>query len=173
MMRWSVAAPGLAAAAALAACGSLAMNEAAACAAVPQVALKGRLTDDADMLQPADEASIRAAILDYEQHTNRQLVVATIERAGDVALEDWGKCLGNRWGVGDKERDDGVVLLLFERERKTRLSAGSGIERALTDADAQLIVETMSPFFGRRDFAGGLDVGLKMIAAETGAVAEK
>ena len=81
--------------------------------------LTGRVVDAAEILSPALEAQLDADLAELERTSGRQLVVATVPDLQGYAIEDYGYQLGRYWGVGDKERDDGVVFLIAPQDRQT------------------------------------------------------
>nr|WP_246427293.1 TPM domain-containing protein [Sphingopyxis panaciterrulae] len=149
-------------------CKAEAARESAACDGVPPLALAGRVTDAADVLDPAAEARLSDRLARYEQATRHQMVVATTPGLNGVRVDNFGTCLGNRWGIGDKDRDDGVLILIAPKERQMGIATGSGMENILPDDKTLEIVQQMTPHFAKGDYAGGLSEGIEAIAAQTG-----
>src|SRR3546814_14429635 len=75
------------------------------------------------------------------------MVVATTPGLNGVRVDNFGTCLGNRWGIGDKDRDDGVPILIAPKERQMLIATGSGMENILPDDKALEIVQQMTPHF--------------------------
>ena len=148
--------------------GPAAAKETAACDGVPQMALAGRVTDAANILPAEDEARLSGRLARYERDTQHQMVIVTTPSLHGVRIDNFGTCLGNRWGIGRKDQDDGVVILIAPNERQMRIATGSGMEQMLTDEEALAVVRQMTPRFGDRDYAGGLSAGIDAIAAQTG-----
>lgn len=110
--------------------------------------LTGRVVDDADILSPQAEAQLTAELADLETQTGRQLVVATLPDLQGYEIEDYGYQLLRTWGIGSKERNDGVILIVAPGERKVRIEVGYGLEPVLTDALSSLIInERIIPAF--------------------------
>lgn len=162
--------PLLCAALMLAACAPVQPRETVACDGVPTMALRGRLNDTAAMLEPRGSASVTQALSDYETATGRQLVIATVPTLKGRRVDDYARCLGNHWGIGDAKRDDGVLILLAKDERQMRIATGRGAEPLLTDEEALAIVKQMTPRFADGQYAAGLLAGIGAIKAEMGAV---
>ena len=141
---------------------------AAPLAAEPQFPpLTGRVVDAADLLPPEVEARLTAKLEALEAQSQRQLVVATVPDLNGYDIADYGYQLGRHWGLGDKERDDGALLLVAPNERKVRIEVGYGLEGYLTDALAALIIQnTILPAFRNGDFAGGIEAGTDAIIAQ-------
>jgi uncharacterized protein len=104
----------------------------------------------------------------YEADTQHQMVVATAPSLHGVRVDNFGTCLGNRWKIGRKGQDDGILVLVAPNERQMRIATGAGMEKILTDDKAQAIIHRMTPYFAKADYAGGLSTGVDAIAAETG-----
>lgn len=127
-------------------------------------ALTGRVVDAADLLTPAQESAIDAKLAELEKQSRRQLVVATIPDLGGYDIADYGFRLGDHWGIGDKERDDGALLIVAPKERKVRIEVGYGLEGVLTDAlSARIIRNSIVPRFRDNDFPGGIEAGVDAI----------
>ncbi len=126
--------------------------------------LTGRVTDAANII-PADvEASLEAKLAEFEARTQRQFVVATIPDLQGYDIADYGYQLGRKWGIGDKERDDGVLLIVAPNDRKVRIEVGYGLEPYLTDGYSTLIVQnTILPKFKAGDMVGGIQAGTDAI----------
>lgn len=142
--------------------------EAAYCAAVPQMAMAGRVTDAATILNDEEEARLAQRLARYEARTSHQMVVATVATLGGATVEDFSTCLGNRWGIGREGHDDGVLILVAPNERRVRIATGTGMEKLLPDEKAKAVIGTMTPRFQAGDYAGGLATGIDAIAAQTG-----
>lgn len=140
----------------------------AGCAGVPDIALQGRVTDAAGILPAAEEARLSDRLARYEQRTTHQMVIATAPTLNNLDVATVGDCLGNRWGIGDKDRNDGILILVAPNERRARISTGSGLESMLTDEEAKAAIDQMTSHFRSNDFAGGLSAAVEAIAAQTG-----
>lgn len=137
-------------------------------AAAPKFpALTGRVVDDADILSPQAEAELTTELADLEAKTGRQLVVATLPDLQGYEIEDYGYQLLRTWGVGDKDRDDGVILIVAPSERKVRIEVGYGLEPVLTDALSSLIInQRIIPAFKAGRMEEGVVDGTRAIAQQ-------
>jgi len=136
--------------------------------------LTGRVVDNADLL-PADvEADLVAKLEALEQQSTDQLVVVTLPSLDGNAIEDYGYQLGRHWGIGQKDKNNGVLLIVAPNERKVRIEVGYGLEGVLPDAVSKLIIETsILPRFKAGDFAGGIVRGAEdIVSVLTGDSAE-
>ncbi|MGN3973603.1 TPM domain-containing protein [Tsuneonella sp. SYSU-LHT278] len=137
-------------------------------------ALAGRVTDAANVI-PADiEASLEARLAEFETRTRRQFVVATVSDLQGYDIADYGYRLGRHWGIGDEERNDGVILLVAPNDRKVRIEVGYGLEPYLTDGYSTLIVQnTILPEFRAGDMPGGIVAGTDAIIKQLELPAEE
>lgn len=142
--------------------------EEAECVPVPKVELAGRVTDAADILALADESRLEARLAAYEQETRHQMVVLTAASLAGQPIDTFATCTANRWGIGRKDTDDGILILVAPAERQVRIATGLGMEKTLTDAKAAAVIDKMTPHFKAGDYAEGIDTAVAAIAAETG-----
>lgn len=124
-------------------------------------------TDKAGVLSPSTVSSLNAKLQAYEQETSNQVVVYLMpEVPADYATEDFTQRTFASWGVGQKEKNNGVVLFVFPKSRKMRIEVGYGLEGALPDARAKQIIENqIKPAFKQGDFNGGVTRGVDAILA--------
>ena len=134
--------------------------------------LTGRVVDQADLLDPAQEAALTAKLEALEAQSNRQLVVATVNSLEGYDIADYGYQLGRTWGIGqdadgEAEKDNGLVLLVAPNERKVRIEVGYGLEGIMTDALSSVIIQNdILPQFRNGDMAGGIIAGVDRIATQ-------
>jgi uncharacterized protein len=137
-------------------------------------ALTGRVVDDANILDPQARAVLTDKLAALEAKTTDQLVVVTLKSLQGTSVEDFGVELGRRWQIGQKGKNNGVLLIVAPNERKVRIEVGYGLEGALTDAVSRLIIENaITPRFRAGDFAGGITRGVDdIVSVLTGDAAE-
>lgn len=123
-------------------------------------ALTGRVVDEAQVLSPDVERDLTTKLENLETTTGRQLVVATVPSLQGYPIEDYGYQLGRTWGIGEKDKDTGVILLVAPNERKVRIEVGYGLEPVLTDALSSVIIQSaILPKFRDGDLSGGIVAG--------------
>lgn len=123
--------------------------------------LTGRVVDQANLLDTQQEAELETKLKAYEDKTTNQIVVVTIKSLGGVSIEEYGVELGQHWGIGQKTKNNGVVLLIAPNERKMRIDVGYGLESTLTDAMCAIIIDRrLRPNFKNGDFVGGIKTGV-------------
>lgn len=129
--------------------------------------LTGRVVDQANLLSPAQEQEITAKAEALEKASGRQFVVATVNSLEGRDIQDYGYRLGRHWGIGTKEENDGVLLLVAPNERKVRIEVGYGLEPILTDALSSVIINSqILPRFREGDMAGGIVAGADSIVTQ-------
>ncbi|MFN3512955.1 MAG: TPM domain-containing protein [Phenylobacterium sp.] len=129
--------------------------------------LTGRVVDQANLLSPQAETQITERLASLEAQTGRQAVVVTLKDLQGYPIEDYGYQLGRAWGIGDKDRDDGVLLIVAPAERAVRIEVGYGLEPILTDALSSLIIqEQILPAFRRGDMEAGVLAGTEAIVRQ-------
>lgn len=133
--------------------------------AVPEFpALSGRVVDQANLLSPQAERQLTVMLSQHEEATSNQVVVVTLSSLGGYEIADYGYQLGREWGIGQKGRDNGVLLIVAPNERKVRIEVGYGLEGSLTDARSKQIIETeITPRFKKKDMEGGIIAGIRAI----------
>ena len=124
-------------------------------------ALTGRVVDEAGILDPVARATLTDKLAGLEAKTTDQLVVVTLKSLQGTSIEDFGVQLGRRWQIGQKDKNNGVLLIVVPSERQVRIEVGYGLEGALTDAVSRLIIENaIVPRFRANDFPGGIARGV-------------
>ena len=127
-------------------------------------ALTSRIVDQAQILDEATEASLSAKLEAHEAATSNQLVVVTIPDLQGFAIADYATRLGRHWGIGTADKNNGVILLVAPEERKLRIEVGYGLEGALPDVTASLIIQReIYPHFRKSDYADGVTQGVDSI----------
>jgi len=126
----------------------------------------GRVSDYAGLLAPADRARLETRLAERERATGVQMVVAVFRSLEGESLDDFSIRLAERWRIGQKGLDDGVILLVFVDDRKLRLEVGYGLEPVLPDAVASRIIrDAITPQFRERRYAAGLDAAVDAVFA--------
>ena len=137
---------------------------------LPVPALSGRVVDQAGILNSAEESRLTTKLKDLEDKTSIQLVVVTLSSLRGSPIEDWGLTLGRSWGIGQKSKDNGALLIVAPNDRELRIEVGYGLEGTLPDATADAIIRNVIvPRFKNGNMAGGISDGVNaIIAALTG-----
>jgi uncharacterized protein len=137
-------------------------------------AFSGLVVDTANILPADRKAGLEAKLQAFQQRTQRQLVVVTVPDLQGYAIEDYGYRLGRSWGVGLKDADNGVILIVAPKERKIRIEVGRRLEPVLTDALSSIIIRNrVLPPFKAGDMGGGIEAGADAIIQQLSAPDEQ
>lgn len=113
------------------------------------------VADFADVLSPTDELVLQQRAENLYHACGAQVVVVTLESLEGEAIEDVSLSIAREWGIGDKEKDNGLLLIFAEQEVRVRIEVGSGLEGAIPDSKAGRILDNeMLPAYP--DYAAGL-----------------
>lgn len=124
-------------------------------------ALTGRIVDQANIIPAETRAALEPKLADLEAKSGIQLVVATVTSLEGQEIEPYANELFRAWKLGEKTRNDGVLLLVAPNERRVRIEVGYGLEGTLTDALSKVIItNAITPRFKAGDFGGGIARGV-------------
>lgn len=130
-------------------------------AALDFPALTGRVVDQANILDAQTRSGLTDKLAALEAKTTDQLVVVTLRSLQGTSIEDFGVQLGRHWGIGQKGKNNGALLIVAPTERKVRIEVGYGLEGSLTDALTKFIIEnSILPRFKAGDMPGGIRRGV-------------
>jgi uncharacterized protein len=135
-----------------------------ALAAADFPSLTGRVVDAASLLPEDVQQQLEQQLEQHEQETSNQVVVVTLPSLQGYAIDDYGYQLGRHWGIGQAERDNGVLLIVAPNEREVRIEVGYGLEGVLTDAGSHAIIEdVILPQFRDNHYEAGILQGVNAI----------
>jgi uncharacterized protein len=124
-------------------------------------ALTGRIVDQANVIPAQTNAAIATKLKDLESKSGIQLVVATVSSLDGQEIEPYANDLFRTWKLGEKAKNNGVLLLVAPKEHRTRIEVGYGLEGTLTDALSKVIItNAMIPKFKTGDYGGGIERGV-------------
>jgi uncharacterized protein len=119
----------------------------------------GFVLDQAGLLQGAEVQQLEQKLRGYADTTSTQFAVVLVPTTGGSDPYDYAMAIGKSWGVGQKDKNNGVVILISMDNRKIRIVTGRGIEDVLPDATCKRIINRiLKPYFKRGDYYNGLDV---------------
>jgi uncharacterized protein len=124
-------------------------------------ALTGRIVDQANVLSPETRSALEPKLADLDTKSGIQLVVATVASLGGEEIEPYANELFRTWKLGEKAKNNGVLLLVAPNEHRVWIEVGYGLEGTLTDALSKvIIVNAITPRFKAGDFSGGVTRGV-------------
>lgn len=130
------------------------------------------VVDQAGILTPAQELDLTSKSQALYAQTGRAFAVATVNSLEGYPVEDYAYRLGRAWGLGQKGKDNGVLLLVAPNERKVNIATGYGAGAYMTDAMSGLIIrEAILPHFKQSppDYGGGIEAGADAIIKQMSA----
>jgi uncharacterized protein len=119
------------------------------------------IVDDADILSDAQEASLNTKLTDYEKRTSVEIGVLTVSSIENDYIENYSLNVARTWGIGQKDRNNGALLVVSVNDRKLRIEVGTGLEGDLTDSrSGQIIRNRITPAFKSGDYYKGISEGV-------------
>jgi uncharacterized protein len=123
--------------------------------------LSGRVVDQANIISADVRGAIEVKLGDLEAKSGIQLVVATVASLEGQEIEPYANELFRHWQLGQKDKNNGVLLLVAPKEHRVRIEVGYGLEGTLTDALSKVIItNAITPRFKDGDFSGGISRGV-------------
>ncbi|WP_271629068.1 TPM domain-containing protein [Caldicellulosiruptor sp. DIB 104C] len=129
--------------------------------------------DYADLIDSSDEDEMRALAKEIEDKSKAEIVVVTVETLGSYTIEEYANELFNSWGIGDKELNNGVLILvnkenlLSGKRGRIRIEVGYGLEGAITDGKAGRILDEYAiPAFENKEYSKGIKDTFFAVASE-------
>ena len=130
--------------------------------------LSAPVVDKAGMLSSSAKGHINAALRKLKKSGGSQIQVLTVKDLSGLTIEQASIQVVDKWKLGDEEKDNGVLLLVAQKERRIRIEVGQGLEGSLTDAYSKRIIdEVMVPLFRSGDPGSGILLGILNIAKRT------
>jgi uncharacterized protein len=143
----------------------LAMAAGASGADIPY--LSGRVVDDAEILSSAAHSRLTIMMREHEQRTTNQIAVLTVPTIQGASIEEHALAVFENWKLGQRGKDNGVLVVIVPRDRRMRIEVGYGLEGTLTDlAAARIVRNIITPRFKENDFDRGVEEGVTAIVAQ-------
>ncbi len=128
--------------------------------------LTGRVVDNAEVIKPDTRRRISAQLHAHEQKTNNQVAVLTVPTLNGESVEEYAVRVFEQWKLGQKDKDNGVLVVVVPQDRRMRIEVGYGLEGTLPDAiAARIIRDVMTPRFKQGDYNDGISQGVNAIIA--------
>jgi uncharacterized membrane protein YgcG len=124
------------------------------------------VTDQGKLLSAADAKKLDNGLRSYAEKTGTQVVVVTVPSLGSRSVADYGRAIGTAWGVGQRDKNNGVVVLIGAQEHKVTIQPGSGLANVITPAVIDRVIsQKMTPAFKQGNYFLGLRNGLDNLMA--------
>ncbi len=120
--------------------------------------------DFAHMMNGMQKQQLEEKLIRYSDSTSTQIVVVTVNSLKGMDISQFAVELAHKWGIGQKGKDNGILILVSKNDRKITIQTGYGVESRLTDALSRRIIEqVIKPHFKKGDYFVGLDEGTTRI----------
>jgi uncharacterized protein len=125
---------------------------------------QGYVSDFASVIDGQSKADLEAFSANVEKATGVQMAFVTLDTLAGESLEDFTNDLYRRWGVGQKGKDEGLLLLLVVRERRSRLEIGRGLEEFIPDGMAGSLLRDMRPYLQQAQYGHAFVIAARSLA---------
>lgn len=120
--------------------------------------------DEADVLSAQTKSTLESILAAERDSTSNQIAILIIPSLNGESLEDFSLRVAEKWQLGKKDKDNGVLLLISKDDRLVRIETGYGLEGSLTDAiSSRIIRNEIAPHFRTGDYDGGVQAGVMAI----------
>lgn len=135
----------------------------------PEKPVPPRLVNDfTATLKPEELDALESKLLAFNDSTSTQLAIVILKTLDGYPISEYSFALGEKWGIGQKGKNNGILLLISMSERKIFIAPGYGLEAVLTDAASKRIIETIiKPAFKQKQYYAGLDEATNTIISIT------
>lgn len=135
---------------------------------IPERPNPPRLVNDfAGLMSAGNQQALEEKLVAYNDSTSTQICIVTVKSIGDYSIEDFAVRLGRKWGVGQKDKNNGILITVAKEERKVDIEIGYGLEEHITDYDSKHIIdELILPAFKQSNYYEGLDVATTRMIAQ-------
>lgn len=124
----------------------------------------GAVNDFAGLLNSAEQQELEQNLRSFFDRTGAAVVVATFDSLAGIPIEDFGVGLFEKWKIGKKGLDNGLLIVIAKAEKKIRFEVGYGLEPVLPDGRCGEIIRTeMAPHFKSGDYSGGIFTGVAAV----------
>ena len=126
---------------------------------IPERPVPPRLVNDfGNILSDRDKETLERKLVAYNDSTSTQIAVVTISTLNGYSEDDYGIRLARKWGIGQKGKNNGVLILVAKEERAIDIEVGYGLEGYISDGDCKRIIDDiMIPQFKQSNFYAGID----------------
>jgi len=126
------------------------------------------VTDYTNTLAPEDRQRLEDKLVAFDDTSSTQIAIVLIKSVGDYDIDEYGTELGRKWGIGQKGKNNGLLILAAIDDHKVTIQVGYGLEGAVPDVITQQIIQQdIRPHFRQNDYYGGLDLATTHIIQYT------
>lgn len=126
---------------------------------IPDIPDPPKLVNDfAGLMSNENKAALEDKLVAFNDSTSTQITIVTVSSIGDYSIDDYAVRLGRKWGIGQKGKNNGILITVAKEERKVDIEIGYGLESYVTDYDSKHIIdELILPAFKQSNYYEGLD----------------
>ena len=135
---------------------------------IPQAPSPPRLVNDfAELISMDNKEKLEEKLVAFNDSTSTQICVVTVNNIGDYSIEDYAVRLGRSWGIGQKDKNNGILILISKDDRKVDIEIGYGLEAYVTDYDSKDIIDNIIvPAFKQSNYYEGIDEATNRLIAQ-------
>jgi len=127
--------------------------------------LNGPVNDYAHIFTASETQELNEYLYTIDRQSDLQIAVLTIPSLEGESIEDYSIRVAEKWQIGQKGKDSGVILVIAAQDRKLRIEVGYGLEDRITDAQSSsLIRSVIAPHFKQQEYGKGVLLGVKNLA---------
>jgi uncharacterized protein len=127
----------------------------------------GPVYDGANIISPGEEQLLDRRLRDYNRTTGRAVIIATVPSLDGLEIEPYAQGLAEKWDIGGKESENGLLFLVAPNERRVRIATARGLQERMTDImSGRIIRDVVTPKFKDGDLSGGIVAGTDAIIAQ-------
>ncbi|HQV78697.1 MAG TPA: TPM domain-containing protein [Chitinophagales bacterium] len=125
------------------------------------------VNDYAEMFSVSNCQNLEDKLVAYNDSTSTQICVVTVNNIGDYDISDYALRLGRSWGIGQKDKNNGILILVSKNDRKVDIEIGYGLESSITDYESKEIIDQLIvPAFKQGQYFQGIDEACNRIIAQ-------
>ena len=126
--------------------------------------LQGRINDYANIIDTQTREKLKQLLIYHEEQTTNQIAILTINSLRGDVLEEFSIRTARTWALGQKDKNNGILLLIVKNDRKLRIEVGYGLEGIITDLHAMIIIKRIIvPEFKKGHYSKGVELGVKSL----------
>ena len=124
------------------------------------------MIDKTDTLSSSQQTDLNQLLEEHEKQTNEQFIVLMIPSLNGESIEEYAVKVFKKWQLGQKDKDNGLLVVIAKNDRKLRIEVGYGLEGKITDAiSGRIIKNDIAPYFKNNDYYGGINNGVNQLLA--------
>lgn len=128
----------------------------------------GPVVDQSNIFSNSEKKALSRSLMKLKLQTGPEVQILIIDSLEGESIENYSISVMDKWKIGSKSADNGVLFLIALNDRKMRIEVGDGLEGTLTDLDSNRIIQRITPFFKQAKYRDGIVAGASLIAQKLG-----